>query len=716
MGTSSATMHAPSGSQDLHLQRITSELANRRRGTVEEAPDSRHERPAVKIKAIIGHDKSQYCICKQPADDSMLQCFGCNNWYHIRCVGFIMKRSRREKYRCTGCTVDFNQAEVATKIQREKEEEERARAEATRQAAKKVKVEQQEAVKKAKVGEDPKPKRPITSWIIFLNLRRHAFMKQNPEMGICDITKYASSIWRDLNADDRAEYDRQASVLKQSYEIELKAYNKRHKNTKTKTKKVKGRMNILIDKYFQEISQKRTKPEHKNKEPKSSKRVKLSQRDTNKPNQLSEKRLQELRSDLKQVLLMMPDHSFTEFMICLAPPQDDDDATCVDDLISTMSCFAGDYPALSSACEQATDAKRRFDMNGISESAELFNATMMFVNPAKDGTVNLLSTPPNAAQTHHIQNQVYHRVIKNPASLNSYQGFSDEVYGEAQHPLISELTKMVPIKKEMVFVDLGSGIGQVVMQVAAQAQCKMCYGIEISETPAKYAPQVEDEFRKRMKQYGKSHGEFDLITGSFLDPAVLPSSVLNQADILFVNNVAFSAQTNQQLLERFSALKEGAKIISMRSFATQVGGRGRLASSNNDSNGATKFKFRCACGLTGVSHWSPDLVDCIQCGVWQHRRCAGVSKDEEAGKQFLCKNCHHYMKKQVTIESGMSMDVLGPFYSKAKNAVSWTSAPVSYFIHTIGRQCDPTTQEVVEPAAEAPQLTEPTVVEPAAEL
>ena len=72
-----------------------------------------------------------------------------------------------------------------------------------------------------------------------------------------------------------------------------------------------------------------------------------------------------------------------------------------------------------------------------------------------------------------------------------------------------------------------------------------------------------------------------------------------------------------QLLERFSALKEGAKIISMRSFATQVssstarsallmvgglqvGGRGRLASSNNDSNGAAKFKFRCSCGLTGM--------------------------------------------------------------------------------------------------------------------
>ena len=64
-----------------------------------------------------------------------------------------------------------------------------------------------------------------------------------------------------------------------------------------------------------------------------------------------------------------------------------------------------------------------------------------------------------------------------------------------------------------------------------------------------------------MKQYGKSHGEFDLITGSFLDPAVLPSSVLNQADILFVNNVAFSAQTNQQVLAAAVRLRANRLVV-----------------------------------------------------------------------------------------------------------------------------------------------------------
>lgn len=32
-----------------------------------------------------------------------------------------------------------------------------------------------------------------------------------------------------------------------------------------------------------------------------------------------------------------------------------------------------------------------------------------------------------------------------------------------------------------------SGVGQVVLQVAASTPCKMCYGIEKAEFPAKYA-------------------------------------------------------------------------------------------------------------------------------------------------------------------------------------------------------------------------------------
>ena len=46
---------------------------------------------------------------------------------------------------------------------------------------------------------------------------------------------------------------------------------------------------------------------------------------------------------------------------------------------------------------------------------------------------------------------------------------------------------MVNIQEDEVFIDLGSGIGQVVIQVAASTVCKKAVGIEFKEIPSRYA-------------------------------------------------------------------------------------------------------------------------------------------------------------------------------------------------------------------------------------
>ena len=62
------------------------------------------------------------------------------------------------------------------------------------------------------------------------------------------------------------------------------------------------------------------------------------------------------------------------------------------------------------------------------------------------------------------------------------------MYGETSFELICQiLDKLHPIDKENKFVDLGSGVGQVVLQVAALTNCSMSLGIEKANTPAKYA-------------------------------------------------------------------------------------------------------------------------------------------------------------------------------------------------------------------------------------
>lgn len=45
----------------------------------------------------------------------------------------------------------------------------------------------------------------------------------------------------------------------------------------------------------------------------------------------------------------------------------------------------------------------------------------------------------------------------------------------------------ISITENDVFIDLGSGVGQVVLQIAASTKAKKCIGIEKAEVPTIYA-------------------------------------------------------------------------------------------------------------------------------------------------------------------------------------------------------------------------------------
>jgi H3 lysine-79-specific histone-lysine N-methyltransferase len=54
------------------------------------------------------------------------------------------------------------------------------------------------------------------------------------------------------------------------------------------------------------------------------------------------------------------------------------------------------------------------------------------------------------------------------------------------------------INRESVFLDMGSGIGNVVLQVAGLTGCES-FGIEIMQNPANLAREQLKEFEKRAK-------------------------------------------------------------------------------------------------------------------------------------------------------------------------------------------------------------------------
>ncbi|KND00644.1 histone methyltransferase DOT1 [Spizellomyces punctatus DAOM BR117] len=165
----------------------------------------------------------------------------------------------------------------------------------------------------------------------------------------------------------------------------------------------------------------------------------------------------------------------------------------------------------------------------------------------------------------HILEQAYSRSVAPSSSLlNNYEGFSNNVYGEVKHNFVNTIIKEANIQPNHVFVDMGSGIGNVVLQVAAQCLCDS-YGIEIMETPAKLAAKQKKEFVSRMRYYAKPCGRITLKHTDFLEDNEM-HEVIKKADVIFVNNYAFSAELNQMILAKFLDLKENAIVIALRSF------------------------------------------------------------------------------------------------------------------------------------------------------
>ena len=74
-----------------------------------------------------------------------------------------------------------------------------------------------------------------------------------------------------------------------------------------------------------------------------------------------------------------------------------------------------------------------------------------------------------------------------PEKLNEYNPWTPEVYGETSFEFVSQMLDSVTINQNDVFIDLGSGVGQVVLQVAASVHLKKCIGIERAEVPDRYA-------------------------------------------------------------------------------------------------------------------------------------------------------------------------------------------------------------------------------------
>ena len=110
-----------------------------------------------------------------------------------------------------------------------------------------------------------------------------------------------------------------------------------------------------------------------------------------------------------------------------------------------------------------------------------------------------------------ILTQTYSRTVSLEVNdLKKYKNGEDNVYGELLPKFVSTILKKdTNMKSGQVFVDLGSGVGNVVLQAALEVGCES-WGCEMMPNACKLADLQKIEFEARCRLWGLSKGEIHL--------------------------------------------------------------------------------------------------------------------------------------------------------------------------------------------------------------
>ncbi|KAL5113164.1 Nucleosomal histone H3-Lys79 methylase [Pleosporales sp. CAS-2024a] len=199
--------------------------------------------------------------------------------------------------------------------------------------------------------------------------------------------------------------------------------------------------------------------------------------------------------------------------------------------------------------------------------AELARFNAIIRDRLRDGTIQRIMDAMHAiplSLVKRITAQSYNRIVSPQAHrLRKVKG-KETTYGELLTPFVHKIFAQTGLKSCHVFVDLGSGVGNVVLQAALQTGAES-WGVEKMELAAALGSQQAAELQARARLWNLSLGAIHLICGDFLDTPDI-DAVLRRADVVLVNNKVFGEKLNNALLQKFLDLKDGCKVVSLESF------------------------------------------------------------------------------------------------------------------------------------------------------
>ena len=115
---------------------------------------------------------------------------------------------------------------------------------------------------------------------------------------------------------------------------------------------------------------------------------------------------------------------------------------------------------------------------------------------------------------------------------------------------------------------MGSGVGQVCLQVAAQCNVRRSVGIELKDIPAFYAQKMGTEFEHRMRLYGKAHAPFELKKGNFSKTGNFGFGIQEHIDL----NIKYDPTTGIYGMDFFVVVgRQGFRVARRKTRKGRVG-------------------------------------------------------------------------------------------------------------------------------------------------
>ena len=161
----------------------------------------------------------------------------------------------------------------------------------------------------------------------------------------------------------------------------------------------------------------------------------------------------------------------------------------------------------------------------------------------------------------HYLNILYHNISGHKVNERQNKNIP-ETYGEILYASVDKLLAELSLSDQDIFVDLGSGLGKVVIQTFLNSAVKESHGIEIIPELHQESLIAAQKVQNDLPDFFEGERRLTFLKGSFLG---IP---LDMASVVLIGSPCFSPQILEQLGEIINNVPSIHTVLTLRPIST----------------------------------------------------------------------------------------------------------------------------------------------------